>query len=87
MSTFKIENIINKQSLGSIERLYLIFCYRDDERADASFRCINKRLAKMNIGIRKTTCEKLISMFAQENYLGNTVNCKAYFENFFLKLK
>lgn len=87
MKTFKIEEIINKQPPGSIERLFLIFCYRNDERSNAAYRCINKRLKKMNLEIRKKTCENLILIFSFENYIGNTIECKHYFENYFLKLK
>ena len=82
-----VEKIINKQPLGSIERLFLVFCCRNDERSNASYRCINKRLIKMNFETRKKTCENLIFIFSKENYIGNILNCKHYFENNFLKLK
>ena len=87
MKTFKIEEIINKQPLGSIERLFVIFCYRNNESSNASYRCINKRLKKMDLETRKKTCKKLILLFSFESYIRNIINCKHYFENNFLKLK
>jgi hypothetical protein len=66
MKTFKIDDIINKQPLGSIERLFMILIYRNDERAKASYRCIIRRLKKMNSEKRERTFEKFIVIFYNE---------------------
>jgi len=87
ISNTNIEELINKQPLGSIERLFIIFCYGATERKNASFRCINKRLNKMSKDLRINTCSKLSFLFSKENFIGNTIECKHYFKNGYLILK
>ena len=45
----EFEEIINKQPLGSIEGLFLTFCFKNNNTSEAAFRCINKRLGKFEL--------------------------------------
>ena len=44
----EVQDIINKQPLGSIKRLLLIYTYSNKQCSNAAMRCIKKRLSKMN---------------------------------------
>lgn len=81
------KKLINKKPLGSIERLFLIFLYDKNYKSKSAFKCINKRLKKMDEDLRLETGQKLRNIYSLNCYRGYVVECKHYFKDGLLVLK
>jgi len=81
------KKLINKNPLGSIQRLFSIFLYGNTEKSKYAFKCINKRLKKMDKDLRLQTGQKLRNIYSLNCYRGYIVECKHYFKDELLVLK
>jgi len=81
------KKLINKNPLGSIQRLFSIFLYGNTEKSKYAFKCINKRLKKMDKDLRLQTGKKLRNIYSLNCYRGYIVECKHYFKDGLLVLK
>jgi len=81
------KKLINKKPLGSIERLFCIFLYGNNQSSKYAFKCVNKRLKKMPEKLRLETGQKLRNIYSLNCYRGYIVECKHYFKDGLLALK